>query len=54
MQAFAVFLTNFQPLLAQVHMCMVPITNTFLDIWMKITGDTQKNRTAIVFLVTVY
>ena len=32
MQAFAVFLTHFQPLLAQVHMCMVSITNTFLDI----------------------
>ena len=25
-------------------MCMVPITNTFLDIWMKITGHTQKKK----------
>ena len=34
--------THFQWLLAQAHMCIFPIINTILDVWMKPKGLTQK------------
>ena len=48
-------LTHFEELFAQAHICIAPIINTLIDIWMKLKGHMQKqtfpNKIAIVFLV---